>query len=336
MVAYATRRLLLIVPVVWGAVTLLFLLFFVVPGDPVEIIAGGAQGRAVPEAVRENISREYGLDKPMVNQYADYWGRLARGDLGRSYDTRRSVNDILAQTAVNSVRLAFWAIVIECLIGITAGVVSAVRRYSFTDALTTVSTAAVSAVPVFVLGYLLQNMFGVFPFQHGWPDFLRLPVQGIGPNDWRLFVIPVGGQWRNLLLPAVTLASVSTALVARMTRTTMLEVSRADYMRTARAKGVPERRVVLVHGLRNAMIPVVTLIGLDLGTLVGSAILTETVFNWPGMGSAIARALLNRDAPVVLGLTLVLVILYVLINLVVDLSYGYFDPRIRYGKEARA
>lgn len=335
MASYTVRRLLLIVPVVWGAVTLLFVLFFIIPGDPVEVIAGGASGRAVPEAVRENIEHAYGLDKPMLAQYGDYWARLLRGDLGRSYDTRRGVNDILAQTAVNSARLAVWAIVIECLIGVSAGVLSAVKRYSFTDALTTVSTAAVSAVPVFVLGYLLQNMFGIFPFQHGWPDWARLPVQGMGPNEWRFLFIPAGGQWRNLILPAIALAAVHTALVARMTRTTMLEVSRADYMRTARAKGVPERRVVLVHGLRNAMIPVVTLIGLDIGTLVGSAILTETVFNWPGMGSAIARALVNRDAPVVLSLTLVLVILYVVVNLVVDLSYAFFDPRIRYGKEAR-
>lgn len=313
---------------------MLFLLFYVVPGDPVDVIAGGAQGRAVTPAVRAAIEHEYGLDKPLPQQYVEYWKRTARFDLGSSYDTRRSVNDILAQTAVNSIRLAFWALIIETVIGIAAGVISAVKRYSFTDTLTTVSTAAVSAIPVFVLGYLMQNMFGIFPFKHGWPDWAKLPVQGMGPNSWRFGVIPVGDQWKYLLLPTLTLASVSTALVARMTRTTMLEVNRADYIRTARAKGVSERNVILHHALRNAMIPVITLIGIDLGVLIGSAILTETVFNWPGMGSAISRALTNRDAPVVMNLTLVLVVLYVLINLIVDISYGFFDPRIRYGKEA--
>jgi ABC-type dipeptide/oligopeptide/nickel transport system permease component len=175
-------------------------------------------------------------------------------------------------------------------------------------------------------------MLGIFPNQHDWPEWARLPVQGIGPNEWTFFFIPTGGQWRYLVLPAVVLASVSTALVARMTRTTMLEVGQADYMRTARAKGLSERQVTFRHGLRNALIPVVTLIGLDVGTMIGSAILTETVFNWPGMGSTIARALEARDAPVVLGLTLTLVLLYVFVNLLVDISYGWLDPRIRYGK----
>jgi ABC-type dipeptide/oligopeptide/nickel transport system permease component len=333
MATYILRRLLLIIPVIWGAVTLLFVLFFIVPGDPVEVIAGGAEGRAVPENVRRNIEAQYGLDKPLLEQYTAYWGRLVKFDLGQSYDTRRSVNDMLRQTGVNSLRLAIWAIIIEVLIGVSAGILSAVKRYSFIDAVTTVTTAALSAVPVFVLGYLLQNMLGIFPNQHDWPDWARLPVQGIGPNEWNFFFIPSGGQWRYVVLPAIVLACVSTALVARMTRTTMLEVSQADYMRTARAKGLTERQVTLRHGLRNALIPVVTLIGLDLGTMIGSAILTETVFNWPGMGSTIARALGARDAPVVLGLTTTLVVLYVFVNLLVDISYGWLDPRIRYGKE---
>lgn len=334
MTSYILRRLALLVPVVWGAVTLLFVLFFVVPGDPVEVIAGSS-GRAVPEAVRANIEAKFGLDQPLLSQYTSYLGRLVRFDLGESYDTGRSVNDLLRQTGTNSLRLAIWAILVEIVIGITAGILSAVRRYSFLDAVTTVSTAAASAIPVFVLGYLLQNMLGVFPNQRGWPQWARFPVQGIGENDWALFFIPMGGQWRYLVLPAITLACVSTALVARMTRTTMLEVGRADFMRTARAKGLSERQVTMRHGLRNALIPVVTLIGLDIGTMIGSAILTETVFNWPGIGSTIARALSARDAPVVLGLTTVLVVVYVVVNLLVDLSYGWLDPRIRVGRGRR-
>jgi len=336
MLNYAVRRLFLIVPVVWGALTLLFLLFFLVPGDPVDLIAGSGGARAVPEQVRANIEARYGLDKPWYEQYVSYFDRTLRGDLGESFASRRDVNEIVAETFKASARLAVWAIIIEVIFGLGAGILSAVRRYSFADAMTTVGTAAISAVPVFVLGFLFQQMFGVIPNQHEFPEWARLPVQGIGPNTWALGFIPTGDQWKYLILPAITLASVSTALTARLTRTTMLEAGKADYMRTARAKGLSERTVIFRHGLRNAMIPVVTFLGLDLASLIGSAILTETVYNWPGMGSSIARAIARRDAPVVLGSTLVLVILYVVINLVVDLSYGFFDPRIRYGKEAKA
>ena len=329
---YVLRRTLLIVPVVWGAVSLLFLVFFILPGDPVELISG--TGRAVNAETRAAVEAKYGLDKPWYEQYGRFWSRLAQGDLGDSFKQSRSVNDVLGTTAPASVRLALWAVIVEILIGVVAGVVSAVRRYSFIDTLTTVSTTMVVAVPVFVLGYLLQYMLGVYTFQHDYPSWARFPVQGIGPDTWTLFFIPTGSQWRYLVLPALTLASVSTALVARMTRSTMLEVMRADDMRTAAAKGLSRRTIVLKHGLRNAMIPVVTLVGLDIGTLIGSAVLTETVFNWPGMGTAIQRAITSLDAPVVLGLSLVLVVAYVVINLLVDLSYALLDPRIRYGKAA--
>lgn len=332
---YAVRRLLLIVPVVFGAMTILFLLFFVIPGDPVELLAG-AEGRAVPEPTRRAIEARFGLDQPLYQQYVDYWGRTIQLDLGESYVSRRDVSDILARTAAASARLALWAVIVEIVIGLSAGVLSAVRRYSFLDSLVTISTAAAAAIPVFVLGYIFQQMFAVYPFQHDWPEWANFPAQGIGPDSWSFFVIPRGEQWRYLLFPTVTLACVSTALVARMTRTTMLEVSQADYMRTARAKGVRERTVIFRHGLRNALIPVVTLIGIDVGVLMGSAVLTETVFNWPGMGSTIVESIGRRDAPVVLGLVLVLVVIYVVINLFVDLSYGLFDPRIRYGAEGGA
>lgn len=332
MTTYAIRRLLLVVPVVFGAMTVLFLLFFVIPGDPVELLAG-AEGRSVPEPTRRAIEARFGLDQPLYQQYLDYWVRTLQFDLGESYVTRRDVSETLGRTAAASARLTLWAVTVEIVIGLTAGVVSAIRRYSFLDSLVTVSTAAASAIPVFVLGYLFQQAFAVFPNQNDWPDWARFPAQGIGPDTWSLFVIPRGEQWRYLLFPAVTLASVSTALVARMTRTTMLEVSQADFMRTARAKGVPERKVIVHHGLRNALIPVVTLIGIDIGVLMGSAVLTETVYNWPGLGSTIVNAIGRRDAPVVMGLVLVLVVIYVLINLIVDLSYGLFDPRIRYGDE---
>ena len=158
---------------------------------------------------------------------------------------------------------------------------------------------------------------------------------GSGDGTWFLFFIPTGEQWRYLLLPAITLASVSTALAARMTRGSMLEVLNADFMRTARAKGLDERHIVTRHGLRNAMLPVVTLIGIDFGTTIGAAVLTETVFSWPGLGSTIASAVSDRDLPVILGLTLVVVLVYSIVNLLVDVSYAWFDPRVRLGGGAK-
>jgi ABC-type dipeptide/oligopeptide/nickel transport system permease component len=329
MTGYVIRRLLLVIPVVWGALTILFILFFIVPGDPVELMAG-ASGRAVPDATRQAIEQQFGLDDPIIVQYGNFWKRTLTGDLGTSYASRRPVADILKETFPNSLRLAIWAIIIETVVGISVGVLSAIRRYSLADNVTTVITALAASIPVFVLGFIFQQVFGVFPNEQGWPEWARLPVQGT-PEHWNFFLFP--SDWQYLILPMIVLASVGTALVARMTRTTMLEVSRADYMRTARAKGVKERQVVLRHGLRNALIPVVTLIGLDLANLIGAAIITETVFNWRGMGRQIATSIFRRDAPVVLGLTLVLVVAYVLINLLVDLSYGFFDPRVRIGKE---
>ena len=329
MARFAARRLLVTGPVVWAALSLLFVLFFLLPGDPVDLIAGSGGARAVTPEVRAAIEARYGLDDPWYVQYASYWGRTLTGDLGESYASRRQVSDVLGQTAVASLRLAVWAVAVEVVFGIAAGVLSALRRNSFGDSLTTVGTAALSAVPVFVLGYLLQHAFGVFPAQAELPQWLRLPVQGIGPDTWTFFFIPVGEQWRYLVLPAFTLASVATALVARLTRTAMVEVSAADFMRTAKAKGLSERRVVFRHGLRNALIPVVTFIGINFADLLGSAILTETVYNWPGMGSTVAQAIGRRDAPIVLGGTLVLVVAYMLVNLLVDLSYGLLDPRVR-------
>jgi len=330
--AYVTRRLLLLIPTVVGAVTLLFVLFFVMPGDPAQLIAGGGD-RAIPESVRTQIKARYGLDKSIPEQYVSYWGRVATGDLGESFKSREPVTEIIARTAPASARLAFWAVVIESVVGISVGIYSAIKKYSFLDSFVTVGTAAMGAVPVFVLAYLMQQAFGVFPAKQGWS--FRLPVQGIGPNEWVLGVFPANwDQFLHLLMPAIVLASVSTAVVARMTRATMLEIEKADYLRTARAKGLRNRTVVMRHGVRNALIPVVTLIGVDIGALVGSAILTETVFNWPGMGSKLASATSGRDLPVMLGLTLVIILVYALTSLAVDLSYSWFDPRVRLGEDA--
>ncbi|MFL6206150.1 MAG: ABC transporter permease [Acidimicrobiales bacterium] len=333
MSSYLIRRMLLIIPTVFFAISFLFVLFFTLPGDPVTLLAGGAD-KVPDETTLEQVRERYGFDDPLYVQFGHYWERTLHWDLGESFQTNRSVNEIFGERAVASVRLAIWAIIIEIIFGISIGILSAIRRYSLSDRLTTIGTAAASAIPVFVLGFLLQYFFAVLPGPNywGWPEWAQLRTSFIGPNTWTLFFIPTGEQWRYLILPAITLASVSTALAARMTRGSMLEVMRADYMRTAMAKGLRERDVVMRHGLRNAMLPVITLIGIDFGTVIGSAVLTETAFSWPGLGSAIAESLEQRDLPITLGLTLAVVIAFSLINLLVDVSYAWFDPRIRLGK----
>jgi ABC-type dipeptide/oligopeptide/nickel transport system permease component len=331
MTSYIIRRLLLIIPTVFVALSFLFFVFFVLPGDPATLIAGGGE-RSIDQGVVERIEDRYGLDDPVFTQYVNYWQRTLQWDLGDSFLNRRSVNEILGEKAVNSLRLGIWALIIEIVVGISVGLVSAIRRYSFADRATTIITAGASAIPVFVLGFVLQYLFAVQPNKWGWPEWTQLRTSGLGPDSWTFFFIPTGEQWRYLILPAITLASVSTALLARMTRGSMLEVLRADYMRTARAKGLGERDVVVKHGLRNAMLPVVTLIGIDFGTIVGVAVLTETTFSWPGLGSQIVDSVGDRDLPVLLGLTLAVVIVYALANLIVDVSYAWFDPRIRLGE----
>ena len=335
MTSYIIRRLLLIVPTVFVALSFLFFIFFLLPGDPARLIAGGAE-RNVDPGVLERVEARYGFDDPILTQFADYWERTVQWDLGESFLTNRGVNDILGDKAVASLRLAIWAIIIEIIVGIAVGLLSAIRRYSLSDRITTILTAAASAIPVFVLGFVLQYIFAVQPNKWDWPEWARLRTSGIGPDSWTFFFIPTGEQWRYLILPAITLASVTTALLARMTRGSMLEVLRADYMRTAKSKGLGERDVVLRHGLRNAMLPVVTLIGLDFGTAIGAAVLTEFTFNWPGLGSEIVTSVQQRDLPVLLGLTLAVVLAYAFVNLVVDVSYAWFDPRIRLGKGEHA
>jgi ABC-type dipeptide/oligopeptide/nickel transport system permease component len=335
MPSYIIRRLLQIIPTVFVALSFLFFIFFLLPGDPARLIAGGAE-RNVDPGVLERVEARYGLDDPIIVQFGHYWERTIQWDLGESFLTRENVNDILGEKAVASLRLAIWAIIIEIIVGIAVGLLSAIRRYSIADKLTTILTAAASAIPVFVLGFVLQYLFAVQPNKWGWPEWARLRTSGIGPDTWTFFFLPTGEQWRYLILPAITLASVTTALLARMTRGSMLEVLRADYMRTARSKGLGERDVVLKHGLRNAMLPVVTLIGIDFGTAIGAAVLTETTFNWPGLGSQIVLSVGQRDLPVLLGLTLAVVLAYALVNVLVDVSYAWFDPRIRLGKGEHA
>jgi len=331
---FLLRRFFQLIVIIWGGATLLFIIFNVISGDPAERIAGGSGDKAPDPQVVENIREIYGFDDPVIVQYGRYMKNLATFDLGESYATKESVNEILGRRLPTSLRLAFWAIMIEAVVGISSGMLSARRRNSMADTVTTTAAVIASAIPVFVLGVLLKQITGVYAYENDWPAWAYFPTDGFGDDQtWYLGIIPSLDQLERLVQPAIVLAAVGTAILARITRTSMLETTRLDHVRTARAKGLPERSVQRKHVLRNAMIPVITIIGIDFGTMVGAAILTETVFDIRGIGSQIAESAFRRDLPVVLGLSVVVIFIYGLANLVVDLSYAWFDPRVRLGDE---
>jgi oligopeptide transport system permease protein len=293
--------------VLFGASIILFVCLFIVPGDPIRTQQG--EGRASDSGTRALLEKRYHLDQPLPSQYVHYVGRLVQGDMGESYAFRRPVNDILAEKLGNTIKLALAALAIELLIGVVAGIVAALFRYSFLDVLVTLSTTLAIGIPVFVVGLALQQTFAI--------KWNLLPLQG------------ARGGAQSLILPALTLAAVETALVARLTRGTMLEVLRADYIRTATAKGLSRRAVIYKHALRNSIIPVLTYLGISFGTLLGGALVTETIFNWDGVGLALVNAIQSQDNPVVLAVVTYGVGVFVLVNLLVDLSYALLDPRIR-------
>ncbi len=319
MLKYLIKRLLQMIPVFLGVTLLLFVLRApgVLPGDPIKLITGE---KAIAPELYERIIEEHGLDKSLPEQYVRYLGDLAQGDLGTSYQKGREVTDILGDKYPNTIKLALVAIIVEVIIGIGAGIISAVKRYSFMDVLVTLSTSILVSMPVFWLGMLMQILFGVKFKEWGLP---YMPISGMSSRNFP--------EWVHLVLPAITLASVSTAYAARIMRSQLLEVLGQDYIRTATAKGLSGSQVVRKHAMKNALIPVVTFMGLDLGAMMSGAILTETVFNWPGVGLEIFLAIGTRDWPIVMGGVLIVVIAVMAINLLVDFSYAFLDPRIRYG-----
>ena len=322
MFSYTIKRLLQSFLVVWAAASLMFALFFIIPGDPISLKSGE---KALPQSVIDNINAKYGLDKPVYDQYLRFWKNLSHGDLGYSYKNDRSVNQILSEGIQTSARLLFWGALFQLIIALTVGLVSAIKRGSLGDKIGTVFTVGIQGIPVFVSGLLAQYLFGVLPFQlHiNWANIFKP-----WPNEWAFGVIPQG-QWQGILLPAIVVAVVDAAFIARMLRSSLLEVLRADYIRTAFAKGLSPRRVWFHHALRNALIPVITVYGTSLISIFGVAVQTEKVFSLPGMGSTIADSALGQDAPVVLGLSIVVIAFGALINLIVDLSYALIDPRIK-------
>lgn len=307
MLSYIIRRLLYTVPVIWGVVTVVFLLMAVVPGDPARIMMGQ---RGDPETL-QRIRSDLGLDLPIYQQYFRFLKEVARGDFGTSYRTNQKVSHAIAERFPATFRLAFWAMIFASAIGVAAGILSAVKQYSFFDySAMFIAIAGVSA-PVFWVGLILLFIFAY--------TFNIIP--GVGYGDGKIIY---------LILPVITLGVRPAALIARLTRSCMLEVLSQDYIRTARAKGLGERVVIIKHALKNAMIPVVTIIGTQLSALLSGAVLTETIFAWPGIGRLAVEALVARDFPMIRGTVIFMALIFLIANIIVDISYGFIDPRVRY------
>jgi len=303
---YVLHRLALALLTLGGVTVVIFLLIRLIPGDPARIIAGLL---ASDDEVRR-LRVELGLTQPLYLQYLIFFTGLLHGNLGLSAATRAPVLEEIALRLRPTVLLAVSSIAVATLVGLAAGIISATRRYSILDYLAMTLAVLGVSIPVFWLGLMLMLLFAVY-----------------------LHWLPAGGYGTlaSFILPTIALAAFSTGIIARMTRSSLLETLSQDYVRTARAKGVPRHGVVLRHALKNALIPVLTVIGLQFGTLLGGAVLTETTFAWPGMGRLLVNSILSRDYPVIQGIVLTFATMFAGVNLLVDLLYAYVDPRIHYG-----
>ncbi|MFD4167135.1 ABC transporter permease [Streptomyces albidoflavus] len=305
---YVARRLLQMIPVFIGSTLLIFLMMFALPGDPVRALAGE---QAVDQAQIAALKAELGLDRPILVQYASYIGNVFQGDFGTQIASQRPISEVILDAYPITIQLALFAFIFIVIAGILLGVVAGLKPNSVRDRGLLGLTLLLIAVPSFVTGYTAQF---VFSFKLG----LVPPNVGLEP------------AWNEMLMPAMVLASLSLAYVARLTRTSIAENLRADFMRTAIAKGLPKRRIIGVHLMRNSLIPVVTFLGTDIGSLMGGAIVTEGIFNIKGVGYLIYEALGRREGATVVGVVTVIVIVYLLASLIVDLLYAVLDPRIRY------
>ncbi len=314
--AYLIKRLLMVFPTVFGAVTLVFFAIHLAPGDPIALyIPPDFPVNASPERVAELRAR-LGLDRPLHVQYTSFIAGLFQGDLGTSLQHRNPVAQGLLDRLPNTLQLGVLSLAIAVVLGVTVGIVSAVRRGTWLDnAAMTLALFGVS-IPNFWLGMLLMQLVGLH-----WPI---LPPSGFGGSIFTLEGL------RYALLPAITIGISGAGGLARYTRSSMLDVLNEDYVRTARSKGLSERLVVYKHALRNALIPIITLLGLSFGSMLSGAVIVETVFGWPGLGRYLVTGISNRDFPVVQGAVLVIAVGFVLANLITDLVYGFVDPRIRY------
>lgn len=330
---YILRRLLLLIPVLFGVSLATFVVMHSFTADPATIILGEHATADRVEALRE----ELGLNKPVYVQFSDYLTKTLSGDLGKSVITKTSISAELMKRFPATVELAVSAVCIASVLGLILGVVSAVKQNSVLDyGAMGVALLGVS-MPIFWLGLMMIILFSV---TLGWlPASGRITI-GMAPDDitgmYLIDALLTGDMtsfwdaFKHLVMPALALGSYSTAIIARMTRATMLETIRQDYIRTARAKGLKESMVIVKHALRNALIPIVTVIGLQMGALLGGAVLTETVFSWPGIGSYVVEGILVSDYPRVQGAVLLIGTIFVMVNLIVDVLYSYLDPRIQH------
>jgi peptide/nickel transport system permease protein len=313
MLTYVIRRILATIPVVVVVALFVFSLLFIAPGDPAAVIAGE---QATPEQV-ERIRQNLGLDRPFLVQFSDWSWRLLHADLGRSIFTNLPVTTMIAQRVEPTLSLMLVTLVFSIIVAVPIGVLAAWKVGSLIDRAVMGFAVFGFSVPVFVVGYLLAYVFAL--------ELEWLPVQGYTPI--------ARGFWpwlENLILPSIALGCAYIALIARITRASMLEVLQQDYIRTARAKGLRERQVVMKHGVRSAVTPIVTILGIDLGVLLGGAILTETVFNIPGIGRLAYTAITRGDMPTIQGTVIFAAFFIIVLNLIVDIAYSFLDPRVRY------
>lgn len=307
MIQYVIRRLLMLIPVLIGVTTMVFLLVRILPGDPADILFEN-NPYATPE-MKDRIRAQLHLDKPIYEQYFIWVGGILHGDLGRSLHTMRPVMQELIPRYINTIKLSIVSIAIAAIVGVVLGVSAAVRRGTLLDVLTTISATAGVSMPSFWFALMLILLFAV---QLGW-----VPVAGTGTPY-------------HLILPSITLGfGTSLAIITRMTRSSMIETLSQDYVRTARAKGCPERSVIYKHTLRNAFIPVITVIGLQFGHLLAGQVITETIFAWPGIGRLMVSSIFKRDFPMIQGAILFIALTFVLVNLLVDVLYVLVDPRLK-------
>ncbi|MBS4224348.1 ABC transporter permease [Lederbergia citrea] len=310
MTKFIIRRLLQTIPVLIGVSILVFSLMHLIPGDPAQIIAGEGASEKTVEQIREKL----GLNEPVHVQYFSYISNALQGDLGSSIRSGRPVMDEIQTRFLVTVELAFYSTLLAVFIGLIAGIISAVRHYTLSDVTIMIIALFGLSMPNFWMGLVLIQWFAV---DASWlPEFLKMR-----PSGW-------GDDWRQVILPVITLGTGGAAIIARMTRSSMLEVIGQDYIRTARAKGVSERTVIYRHALKNALIPVITVVGLEFGAFLGGAVLTETIFAINGMGRLTVDAIRQRDFPIVQGTVLVISTLFVLVNLLVDISYRLLNKRI--------
>ncbi len=334
---YIVRRAILLIPVLIGVTLITFTVSRVIPADPARAFAGGP--KATPETI-ERITHELHLDEPLWRQYFYYIGDLIHGNFGKSYLESRPVIDALGEYFPATIELTITAMLFAIPLGIIGGVVSAIKRNSAIDQITRIIAIAGYSMPIFWLALMLQYSFAywapILPLEGRLDTGMPAPAHITGMY---VFDSLVTGNWAafssalyHLILPGFVLGFATLALVMRMTRSSMLEVLSMDYVRTARAKGLSEKEVIYKHALRNALIPTVTISGLAFGGLLGGAVLTETIFNWPGMGRFSASAVLGFDFNSVMGFTMFIAIIYVLANLLVDMLYAVLDPRVRLGE----